>query len=172
MNGLTVKRSATGFYPIYSFMERELGLRGSELRVYAILFSFTCGQVGMYYGTRKYLADTLSISVRTLYRALDKLFMRGLIENTVDSDIGRSGLRCSFVHEGEMAGKSNTGSSLLLGEIKEKALDKMVVRDYGKLPDKIHLAARAAIRDRLEREHRERELNETVSRIRLMMKSP
>ena len=168
MNDMNIKRAATGFYAVYGFMERELGLRSSTLRVYAILFSYTNGSAGMYFGTRKYLADALSISVRTLHRALSELFSRGLIENFLDSSSGRSGIRCSCVHEGERASGSSEDSKSCCQfgeEEKNRALDNIVRKRYGDLPKELHMATRAAIRDKMDRDMREREVREAVQRI-------
>ena len=168
MNDMNINRATTGFYAVYGFMERELGLRSSTLRVYAILFSYTNGSAGMYYGTRKYLADALSINVRTLHRALSELFSRGLIENVVDSSSGRSGIRCSYIHDGEGTRTSSapTEAGYSFGEEeKNRALDNIVRKRYGELPRELHLATRAAIRDKIERDAREREVREAVQRI-------
>ena len=95
MTNTTFNLAKGGFYHVYRFMEKELGLKGNELRVYALLFSYTNGEAGMYFGSRKYLADTLFISVRTLYRILGSLFKRELIENVWSKEKGRSGIRCT-----------------------------------------------------------------------------
>ena len=118
-----------GFYHVYRFMEKELGLKGNELRVYAILFSYTGGEVGMYFGSRKYLAETLSISVRTLYRILDSLFKRELIENVWCKEKGRSGIRCTplnshignFGNETEPAEEEDFEQDERINEIVENA---------------------------------------------------
>ena len=80
-------------YHIHRFM-RELGLSGNELYVYALIYSYTSGEVGMYYGKRQYFADTLGISLRTLSRMLSSLFARGYIEKTVSPDGLYKGIRC------------------------------------------------------------------------------
>lgn len=169
MNEVKTREAKRGFYPVYSFMERELMLKCNTLRVYAILFSYTLGNAGMYYGSRKYLADTLSISVRTLHRALSELFSRGLIENTVENDGGRSGIRCTFIHESEERGEDGTpyfdGGFVFTEKQRTKALDNLVRKTYGELPENVHLAARAAIRDNLARKARAREVSEAASRI-------
>ena len=161
-SGEKIARVSNGFYRIYGFMENELMLRGSELRVYALIFSFTLGDLGMYYGTRKYLAKTLMLSERTVYRALSSLTKRGLIENVFDEMSGRSGIRCSYMKEAERKGEN----SEFIEKVSEKALDNMVEKKYGKLPEALHLATRAAIRDRIEREARKKEIDTLVREVR------
>ena len=157
-----IKSTETGFYPIYKFMERELRLRGSELRVYALLFSFSVGRVGMYYGSRKYLADTLSVSERTVYRSLKALFERGLIENVYDKESERSGIRCSYVNDNN----EESGEKLsFIERCTKNALDAYVKREYGELGEEDHRIVRAAAEDRFRRQGKERELDEQVKRI-------
>ena len=176
MNDERITRCPAGYYRIYGFMERELMLKGSELRVYAILFSFTSGDAGMYYGTKKYLAESLMLSERSIYRAIAALFKRGLIENVFDSESGRSGIRCSYMREEERAmakkAESSEENREFVSEVKERALDNLVIKKYGELPKELHLATRAAIRDRLAREAREKEISALVSRARILNAYP
>ena len=168
MKETVVNQAQIGFYPVYSFMECELKLRCNTLRVYAILFSYTNGSAGMYYGTRNYLADSLRINVRTLRRALTQLFERHLIENAFDVQSGRSGIRCSFVHESERgySGAESADGKFVFGEAeKTKALDNLVKKKYGELPERLHIAVRAALRDNMERRVRAKEVNEAAKRI-------
>lgn len=158
-----ISRNEYGFYRVYAFMTEELKLRNSELRVYAILFSYTNGNAGMYYGTQKYLAETLHICTRTLQYTLASLTKRGLIENVFDEMSGRSGIRCSYMKEAEQKGEN----SEFVKNVSEKALDNMVEKKYGKLPEALHLATRAAIRDRIEREARKKEIDNLVREARM-----
>ena len=179
MKTFVEKSAKIGFYPIYKFMETELMLRCNVLRVYALLFSFTSTGKGVYYGSKKYLADSLSISDRTVYRALKYLFMRGLIENAVTDD-GKSGIRCTSVHEEERESKecaagvagarsresAGNSGAIFTEEQKTKALDNLVRKKYGNLPENLHLAARAAVRDNIERKAKHREAEEAFARIK------
>lgn len=80
---------------IYGFMTGRLGLRMNELCIFAMIYSFTCGRGGFYYGTQGYLADACGTSLSTVKRALDALIEKGYIERCeID---GRSGYRsCVF----------------------------------------------------------------------------
>ncbi|MBR5139929.1 MAG: hypothetical protein IKV16_02635 [Clostridia bacterium] len=160
-----ISKNEYGFYRVYAFMTQELKLHNSELRTYAIIFSYTNGSTGMYYGTQRYLAKTLDICERTLQYCLTSLKKKGLIENVFDEMSGRSGIRCSYMKEGE---KKDENSDLV-ARLSEKALDNLVVKKYGKLPENLHLATRAAIRNRLEREAREKEIDALVRRVRREM---
>ncbi len=80
-------------YHVKEFMY-GLGLRGSALTVYAALYSFSCGERGLYHGSAAYLAEGLSISVRTVRRAYAALLSLGLIERYVSEDGRYSGVRC------------------------------------------------------------------------------
>ena len=65
-------------YTVYRFMTRELGLRGAELQVFALIYSFTVA-VGEFSGSRTYVAETVGVTERTVDRALRELCHRGLI---------------------------------------------------------------------------------------------
>lgn len=164
-----VNKAGTGFYPIYKFMERELNLKCNELRVYALLFSFSVGRVGMFYGSRKYLADSLSISERTVYRILKTLFARSLIENVWDKENSRGGIRCTYVGKEQEEKRENP---TFIEKCRENAFDGYVRRNYGDLSAEDYKVVRAAAEDKFDRLGRERELEERVERIRKMMLSP
>ena len=67
-------------YTIYGFMCKQLNLRGTELHVFAIIYSFTRGSVGIYYGSQTYLAQMAASSVSSVKRALSSLLEKGYIE--------------------------------------------------------------------------------------------
>ena len=80
-------------YHINSFMYK-LGIKNSALKVYAALYSFTKGEIGVYYGSKKYLASALGINEKTLYNALKELRGRGLIEDGKSIEGRFFGIRC------------------------------------------------------------------------------
>lgn len=80
-------------YTIKPFM-RELGIKNSTLTVYALLYAFTKGKAGMYYGRRRYLYETAMICQRTCERAIAELFSKGLIEHCESADGRYKGIRC------------------------------------------------------------------------------
>lgn len=79
-------------YCVHGFMH-SLGLKPSELQVYAAIYSYTVGRVGIYYGSREYLAESVGYSERTVYRCLKRLCELGLIESV--SFKGRYAVRCT-----------------------------------------------------------------------------
>ena len=67
------------FYIVTESMLR-LGLRGTELSVFAILNGFSQKNAGCFFGTRKTLADYCGVSSkRTIDSAIDALLEKGLI---------------------------------------------------------------------------------------------
>lgn len=66
-------------YSVYRFMTQKLGLKGAELQVYAVIYSFSRATGDTFFGSRSYLADTVGVSVRTVDRAIKSLALQGLI---------------------------------------------------------------------------------------------
>ena len=85
-----MENKTTGYY-IHGFMN-ELGLNHKEMLVYAFIYSFTVNGTGFYFGTQKYMADKLSLSMRTLQRILHNLHSKKLIEKYTDGN--HRGVRC------------------------------------------------------------------------------
>ena len=169
----TEKSKTRVVYKVYAFMTEYLELSNATLQVYAFLFSFTKSGVGVFYGSRKYMAETIGVSLRTLQYSLKKLTDRGLIEHAIVEEEGggyREGIRCSYVHEGESSGRDGkTGeksiSKIFSDEQRNRAYDHLVDIHYGNITGEERLAARAAIKDKLRRQSEEKELDETVRRI-------
>ncbi len=69
-----------GNFMIHSFMVEELELKGTRLLIYAIIYSFTNGGDGLYYGTQDYLSDMSGISLSSVRRVLSYLTEKGYIE--------------------------------------------------------------------------------------------
>lgn len=67
-------------YSIKHFMTAELSLGGYELLIFAIIYSFTKGSEGCFYGTRNYLVSASGISLSSVVRALDSLVKKGCVE--------------------------------------------------------------------------------------------
>lgn len=63
---------------------QELGLRGTELNLYAILYGYSQEEDGCYYGTRATLAKRCGVSsTRTIDAALESLINKGLIRKRI-----------------------------------------------------------------------------------------
>ncbi len=81
-------------FKIYGFM-RELGLDGPALLVYALIYAFTAGERGYYYGSYKRIADSAGVSLRTVYKYVGRLTELGLIEEFCPADACVGGIRCT-----------------------------------------------------------------------------
>lgn len=67
-------------YQIHAFMRNQLHLKGNELLVYAVIYSFTTkGDCDYFYGTRKFLSDYTGAESKAIGRALKCLVEKGLI---------------------------------------------------------------------------------------------
>ena len=67
------------YMTIQGFMRTDLGLKGNELIVYAIIYGFSQTDKQWYTGSRQYLADWVGCTSRTVQTILDKLTSDGLI---------------------------------------------------------------------------------------------
>ena len=79
-------------YHVYSFM-LKLDISSKAMNVYALIYSFTQGKRGLFYGTQGYIARTLGISVRTVQRAYKTLFSMHLLERQYSEDGMLRGIR-------------------------------------------------------------------------------
>lgn len=89
-------------YHVNRFMY-SLGIKGSTLLIYAAIYSFTNGERGLYHGSSDYLAATIDVSTRTVFRAYKTLFSKGLIERCVSADGKYVGIRCTPICNDEPA---------------------------------------------------------------------
>ena len=69
------------FYCVYGWMTKELGLRGSERDVFAVIYSFSvsCGE---FTGGAQYLADRTGVSRQSVCAGLKKLLQKDLLTKT------------------------------------------------------------------------------------------
>lgn len=88
-------------YCIHSFMTGRLGLGGGVLLVYAIIYSFTKGERGLFYGTQDFLAEASGLSISTVKRSLSSLLGSALVEKCTVS--GKEGYRCTEITEDKPA---------------------------------------------------------------------
>ena len=68
------------FYVVQGWMVSDLGLKGNELAVYAIIYGFSQAEQQYYTGSAQYLADWIQSSKRTVLAALKSLTEKGCIE--------------------------------------------------------------------------------------------
>lgn len=87
-------------FVIHGWMSNKLGLKGTDRIVYAIVYSFTQGGNGEFFGGHKYMAEAASKSVDTIRRSLQHLEDLGLIEKKERENDGVSRCRYSaFVND-------------------------------------------------------------------------
>lgn len=68
------------FIVLHQFMMKELGLSGVPLLVYARIYGFNSAQLD-FYESKAHLAEFLSTTSRSIYRAFNELIGRGLIRD-------------------------------------------------------------------------------------------
>lgn len=68
------------YITIQSFMVRDLGLKGNDLLVYAIIYGFSQMESQEYYGSLKYLMEWTNTTKKTMITTLSGLCERGLLE--------------------------------------------------------------------------------------------
>ena len=66
-------------YHIYAFMRNSFNLTSNELTVYAVIFGFSQGGQGCFFGSREYLSACTGANVRTINRVLSSLTEKRLI---------------------------------------------------------------------------------------------
>lgn len=75
------------YYVVQGWMVNELGLKGNDLLIYAIIYGFSQTEEQRFTGSRKYLAEWTGSTKRTVQNSLNSLIERGLIikyENMVN----------------------------------------------------------------------------------------
>jgi DNA-binding MarR family transcriptional regulator len=68
---------------VFGWMCNELGLSGTELLVFALIYGFTQDGETWFQGNRRYIAETLNISRPTVDKALNSLIDKGLLYKDV-----------------------------------------------------------------------------------------
>ena len=68
------------FITIQGWMVNELGLKGNELIVYAIIYGFSQAENQVFNGSLQYIADWLNTSKQTVINTLKHLQEKGFIE--------------------------------------------------------------------------------------------
>lgn len=72
----------SNFYCVHGWMLQSLGLKGTELHAYAIIYGFTQDNKTEFTGGLKYLCDWVGVSKPTIIKALSSLVEKGLIIKT------------------------------------------------------------------------------------------
>lgn len=72
------------YYVVHGFMLNRLGLKGTALNVYAIIYGFSQDGESEFKGSRTYLCDFTGATRPTIDKALEELTERGLITKTTE----------------------------------------------------------------------------------------
>lgn len=64
---------STNYLTIQGWMVTELGLKGNELLVYAIIYGFSQDEDQVFSGSRRYIAEWLNVDVKSVGRILKSL---------------------------------------------------------------------------------------------------
>lgn len=72
-------------YTIFGWMINRLHLKGTDLKIYAVIYSFSQDGKSEYKGSNSYLADFTGAGERTISRILADLEERKFIEKTADN---------------------------------------------------------------------------------------
>ncbi len=72
-------------YCVCEFM-RELGLKNSELKIYAFFYSYRKSEFGFYFGKRSFISEECGVSQRTVERVIPALLKKGLIKTVTSGD--------------------------------------------------------------------------------------
>ena len=110
-------------YHVHDFMF-ELGLSPNEVLVYALIYSFTKGKTGVYYGSQKYVASVIGISTRTVIRIYKKLFLLKLIEKCESSTVFKKGIR-AVLPKTVFANSNPSPNSKTTESLEERPLPKI-----------------------------------------------
>jgi len=81
-----------GYFVVHEWMVTDLGLKGTELLVYAIIYGFTQIEEQKFYGSRRYLSNFIGASISSIQRSLDYLVEKGYLIKSVE-DIPVNGVR-------------------------------------------------------------------------------
>ena len=66
------------FFTVHDFMVKELSLSGNELMIYALIYSF-CQNYGTFFGSRRYIGESVGASISSINRSLKRLLEKGYI---------------------------------------------------------------------------------------------
>ena len=67
-------------FNVAGWMFNRLGLSGNEVMVYAIIYGFSQDEESKYFGSCKYMADSLGISKRQVFTIFENLVKKGFIK--------------------------------------------------------------------------------------------
>lgn len=86
------------YFTIHHWMITELGLKGTSLMVYALLYSYT-QTVGEFSGSLSYLAERVNATVQQVHKQLKDMVERGLLEK---EDVFKNGVKYVRYHTNKL----------------------------------------------------------------------
>ena len=86
------------YYTVFYWFIHELGLKGAELPVFAIIHSFSQDGTSKFSGSLNYLADFAGLTRQGVIKVLKKLIKRGYVlkEQTVDNGVKCNSYKVNF----------------------------------------------------------------------------
>lgn len=92
----------------------QLGLSPAEAMTLGLIFGFSQGQEGIFYGSRTYIAEFVGCSVDTVTRTLRKLEEKGLVEKgeCYDGGVRRCTYKATLDRGCKMQGVQNAGGAI------------------------------------------------------------
>lgn len=99
---------SNNFYIVFYWMINELGLKGSELPVFAIIYSFSQDSKCKFTGSLNYIAELSGMSKRGVIKVLDRLLDKKVIikEQTIKNNVKYNSYQVNF----EVVNKVQWGS--------------------------------------------------------------
>lgn len=90
------------YFVVHGWMINQLGLKGNELHLYAIIYGFTQADGQKFRGSLQYLADWLGITRQNTLLRLKSLVDKGLLEkeDTYTNGVKGCEYRCRFDNNG------------------------------------------------------------------------
>lgn len=83
---MSEKITSENYLTIQGWQVKELGLKGNELLIYAIIYGFTQDGEQLFYGGIQYLQEWTNSTRQGVYKALDALIEKGLVEKVVSPE--------------------------------------------------------------------------------------
>ena len=114
------------FFKIYLFMLNELELRGNELMIYAVIYSYTKkSQESCFYGSQAYLGRCLNLTRQSVSKSIMSLIKKKLIAKktiVINSKEVQAYYCLNVSTEGDSMSKKSTPSSTAVDTNVIKAL--------------------------------------------------
>ena len=118
-----IKKHEGQNFSIYKSMT-DMGYKGTNLLVYAFIYSFMNTEYGLYFGSKDYIASFIGVTTRSVYKSIDALMIKGAIEYVTIGN--HTGYRCVIQNEdshGNEDGDKTQSSDLISLKYEEELED-------------------------------------------------